>query len=91
MASTLRSSGSCSQEGHRLGLAEGLEVVLLLRVAVAVVARLVAAGPGDLQRQLIVQPVDQVAHVVGDVAQVQPVAAAIARIEDLLEVFDRPR
>ena len=33
------------------------------------------------------QPVDQVAHVVGDVAHVQAVAAAVARVEDLLEVL----
>ena len=46
-----------------------------------------AERPADLHGQRVVQPVDQVAHVVGDVAQVQPVAAAIAGIEDLLEVF----
>ena len=53
----------------------------------AVLAGLVAKRPADLLGQLVVQPVDQIAHVVGDVAQVQPVAAAIAGIEDLLQVF----
>ena len=38
-------------------------------------------------RQRVVQPIDQVAHVVGDIAQVQAVAAAIAGIENLLEVL----
>ena len=46
-----------------------------------------AQGAADLQRERVVQAVDQVAHVVGDVAQVQAVAAAITGIEDLLEVL----
>ena len=44
---------------------------------------------GDLRGQLVVQAVDQVAHVVRHVADVQPLAAAIARVDDLLQVFDR--
>ncbi len=51
-----------------------------------VLARLVAQRPADLLGERVVQPVDQVADVVGDVAQVQAVAAAIAGIEDLLQV-----
>ena len=43
--------------------------------------------PADLHGQRVVQPVDQIADVIGDVAQVQAVAAAIAGIEDFLEVL----
>ena len=75
------------QEGHRLGLAEGLEVGLLLRPAGERLARLVPQGPGDLLRQLIVQAVDQVAHVVGDVAQVQPVAPPVAGKDDVFQAL----
>ena len=57
------------------------------RIALAVLRGLVADRPADLHGQRVVQPVDQVADVVGDVAQVQAVAAAIAGIEDFLEVL----
>ena len=46
----------------------------------------VAEGPGDLLGQPVVQAVDQVAHVVGDVAHVQVLPAAVARVEDLAQV-----
>ncbi len=42
----------------------------------------------DLRRELVVQPVDQVADVIRDVARVQSFAAAVAGIDDLLEVLD---
>ena len=75
------------QEGDGLGLAEGLEVGLLLRSAGELLARLVPQGPRDLLGQLIVQAVDQVAHVVGDVAQVQPVAPPVAGKNDVFQAF----
>ena len=87
MASSARTAGICLQEGHRLGLAEGLEVGLLLRPAGEVLARLVTQGPGDLLGKLIVQAVDQIAHVVGDVAQVQPVAPPVAGKDDVFQAF----
>ena len=87
MASSSRTAGNLLQEGDRLGLAEGLEVGLLLRPAGERLARLVTQGPGDLLGELIVQAVDQVAHVVGDVAQVQPVAPPVAGKDDVLQAF----
>ena len=57
------------------------------RAAIVRVARVVPQRPGDLRGQLVVQAVDQVADVVGDVAQVQALAAAIAGVEDLLQVL----
>ena len=45
-----------------------------------------AEGAGDLLGQAVVQAVDQVADVVGDVAQVQVLPAAVAGVEDLPEV-----
>ena len=54
-----------------------------------VLDRLVAKRPADLHRQRVVQPVDQVADVIGHVAQVQAVAAAVARVEHFLEVLGR--
>ncbi len=53
------------------------------------VAGVVPQRPGNLLRQPVVQPIDQVAHVIRDVAQVQALAAAIPGVDDLLEVFDR--
>ena len=73
----------------RLRLADALELVGLLRIALAVLHRLVQDRPADLRGERVVQAVDQIADVVGDVAQVQAVAAAIAGIENLLEVFGR--
>ena len=64
-----------------------LELAGLPRIASAVLHRLVPDRPADLRGQRVVQPVDQVADVVSDVAQVQAVAAAIAGIENFLEVF----
>jgi hypothetical protein len=50
-------------------------------------ALFVLQGAGDLPRELIVQTIDEVAYVVGNIADVQPFASAIAGIEDFLEVF----
>ena len=46
--------------------------------------------PADLRRQLVVQPIDQVANVIGDVAQVQTFAPSVSWIEDLFQILDRP-
>ena len=51
-------------------------------------AGVVPQRPADLRGELVVQAVDQVADVVGHVAQVQPFAAAIARIDDLLQILE---
>ncbi len=45
--------------------------------------------PADLLGELVVQAVDQVADVEADIAMVQPLAAAVAGEEDLLEVLYR--
>ena len=87
MARISRSSGKLLEEGHGLGLPERLEIRPLLRLAHQVGPGLVPQRPGDLLGQLVVQPVDQVAHVVGHVAQVQTVAAPIAGIEDVLQAL----
>ena len=50
-------------------------------------AVLVLQGAGDLPRELVVQAIDQVADVIRHVADVQPFAAAIAGIENLLEIL----
>ena len=47
----------------------------------------VAQGPADLRRQLVVETVDEVADMVGDVAEVEVLAPPVARVEDLLEVL----
>ena len=78
--------GQFAEKSHRLRLGHRLEVLLLMRVPKAIAPRLVAARPGDLQRQLIVHPIDQVARVVGDVPHVQPVAPAETRIEHFPQV-----
>ena len=79
--------GQLFEKLDRLGLAEGLELAGLPRIALALLDRLVPQRPADLHGQRVVQPVDQIAHVIGDVAQVQAVAAAVAGIEDFLEVL----
>ena len=56
-------------------------------IAPAVLHRLMQDRPADLRGQRVVQPVDKVADVVRDVAKMQAVAAAIARIENFLQVF----
>ncbi len=87
MASSCADRRDLFQEGNGLGLAEGLEVGPLLRPAGELLAGLVAQGPGDLLGELIVQAVDQIAHVVGDVAQVQPVAPPVAGKDDVFQAF----
>ena len=64
-----------------IALRLGLEICL----AVAGVA-VVAECPGDLLRQPVVQAVDQVADVIGDVAEVQVLSPSVARVEDLTQV-----
>ena len=48
----------------------------------------VAEGPGDLLGQAVVEAVDQVADVVGDVPHVEVLPPAVAGIEDLAEVVE---
>ncbi len=86
-ADTLRRSGSSFEEQHGLGLAERFEIGI--GRAVVRKAGVVPHRPADLRRQLVVQAVDQIAHVISHVAQVQTFAAAIAGIEDLLQILDR--
>ena len=43
--------------------------------------------PADLRGELVMQAVDQVADVVGDVPEVEVLAASIARVENLLEIL----
>jgi hypothetical protein len=75
---------------HRNGdpLALGLEINVFDRVG-PLPGCLVAQRAGKLRGQLVVQAVDQVADVIGNVSQVQPLAPPIAGIHDLLEVFGR--
>lgn len=47
----------------------------------------VPQSPPDLRGELVVQPVHEVAHVVGDIAHVQVFAATIPGVEDLLEIL----
>jgi hypothetical protein len=42
----------------------------------------------DLRGQSIVQTIDQITHMVGDVADVQALAATIAGVQDVLQVFE---
>ena len=77
--------GNALEEQQRLGLAEGFVVVV---VAVAVVggAGFVAQGAADLRGEPVVQPVDELADVVADVAAVEAFAAAVAGVEDLFQL-----
>ena len=83
-------SGNPLQEGdgHTLALSRVVRFVRQ-RVEAPFDAGFVLQGAGDLRRQRVVQAVDQVADVVGDVADVQPLTAAIAGVEDVLQVLDR--
>ena len=47
----------------------------------------VAQGPADLRRQLVVETVDEVTDMVGDVAEMEIFAPPVAWIEDLFEVL----
>ena len=87
-ASSFAQLGQLLEELDRFGLAEGLEIVLV--GAHFAGPGVVPQGPADLHGQLVVQPVDQLADVVGDVSHVQPFAAAKAGIENLLEVLADP-
>ena len=90
------------QELHRLGLPQRLEVALLaalrhgvwhgrgldtLRRGGPLGREAVPQGAADLRGELVVQPVHEVAHVVGDVAEVQVFTAPIPGVEDLLEIL----
>ena len=86
----------------RLGLPEGLEVGVLRAVPHGIRhgrylnalfqggplhREAVPQSPPDLDGEFVVEAVDQVAHVVGDIAEVEVFAAAIAGIEDILEIL----
>ncbi len=45
--------GQLLEEGHRLGLAQGLEIAGLLRIALPLLDRLVAAAPGRSARSAV--------------------------------------
>ena len=92
------------QKLDRLGLAECLEISLLGAMLHGIGHRgridtlcggrtlrreAVPQRSANLRGELVVQPVHEVAHVVGDVAHVQVLPAAVAGIEDLLEVLAR--
>lgn len=47
----------------------------------------VPQGPTDLRRELVVQPVNKVADVVGHVAEVEVLPPPVARVENLLEIL----
>ena len=94
--------GDLFQELDRLRLPERLEVggvdtflddIRHERQLAAMDGRLgscrhaVAQGPADLRRQFVVETVDEVADVVGDVAEMEILAPPVAGIEDLLEVL----
>ncbi len=77
--------GNLLQKLNGLYLAEGFKVGLF--GAHFAGAGVVAQGAADLHGQLIVQRIDQIAHVVQHIAHVQPFAAAEAGIENLLQIF----
>ncbi len=94
--------GDPLQELDRLGLSEGLEVGLLhamphgigngRRLDALDGSRLpsgdaVPQRTTDLRGQLVVQSIDEVADVIGDVAHVEVLPPAIAGVENLLEVL----
>ncbi len=79
--------GQLFQKTNRHGLAQRLEVGLQVR-AVARITGIVPQGAADLRRELVVQAVDQIAHVIGHVADVQAFAPPVTRVEDLLEILD---
>ena len=72
------------QPAHQLDgllLGQGLEVRHRLRIVA-----FVPQGPGDLLGQLVVQPVDQVADVIFDVADMQILPAHVAGVEDIHQI-----
>ena len=50
----------------------------------------VPEGAADLRRELVMQAVHEVAHVVGHIAEVQVLAPPVAGVEDLLEILAGP-
>ena len=71
---------------HRLAL--GFEVgFLIARIGILDHAVLVPQRASDLCRELIVQTVNQVAHVVRDVARMQTLSTAVSGINDLFQIF----
>ena len=96
--------GNAFQEFDRLGLAERLEIGLVNAMLCrrGHLSRLSSLGGGslpgghtvaqsaaDLLGELVVQPIDQIAHVVGDIPQMEILAASVAGVENLLEVLAR--
>ena len=65
-----------------------LGVPLGVGFEVAGLAAVVLEGAGDLDRQPVVEPVDQVADVVADISHVQILAPAVTGVEDLAEVLE---
>ena len=83
----LADRGDLLQEGDRLGLARDSKSALCWGPQIEFLAGVVPQGAGDLLGELIVQAVDQFAYVVGDVAQVQPVAPPVAGKDDVFQAF----
>ncbi|KKM95505.1 hypothetical protein LCGC14_1187600, partial [marine sediment metagenome] len=50
-------------------------------------SRRMAACPGDLSSERVVQPIDCVAHVIHHVAEMQALATPVARINDVLQIL----
>ena len=59
----------------------------LLGLALGVLARAVTERAGDLHRESVVQPVDQITDVVRNVGPVQSGASSIARVQNFLEIL----
>ena len=68
---------------HGLSFAVLASTCALLAMPAAVV---VPERPGELLREPVVQAVDQIAHVIDDVAEVQILPLPVAGIDDLLEI-----
>ena len=76
-----------AQLGKRLQEADHDSLGLCLEISLAVAgAAIVAECPGDLLRQPVVETVDQIAHMIGHVAQMEVLASSVAGVEDLAQV-----
>jgi hypothetical protein len=80
--------GNAFQERDGHGLSLGFVVAFGIDLRIFIDAVVVLQGTGDLPGQLIVQAVDQIAHVIGDVPDVQPFAAAVPWVENVLQIGD---
>ena len=77
------------RDGHRLALRLVVHFLQFATGRRAGYTIVVLECARDLTRQLVVQPVDEIANVIGDVADVQAFATAITREDDVGEVLDR--